>query len=694
MEKIRFLDVPPLDAIGGRIHLPGSKSISNRALLLAALSDGQTHITGTLVSDDTSVMLDALAALGCQIEIANPNHIEQGVSITGIGRSHGGLSSAPISLFLGNAGTVMRPLTAVTALLGGHYVLDGVARMRERPIGDLVDALRNLGCLIEYQQQEGFPPLKISPFQWDAQCFKKPIQVKGNVSSQFLSALLLALPLAAQEQDIVIEVIGELISKPYIAITLAMLADFGVHVRQEGFERFTIPAGSRYISPGNYAVEKDASSASYFIAAAAIAAQPENPLVIEGLGTASIQGDIRFIDAAAAMGAHIDAQAKELTISRGTFPLKAIDIDCNTIPDAAMTLAVMALYAQGTTKLRNIGSWRVKETDRLQAMKNELSKLGATVQIDGDSIEITPPAVFRTAAIETYDDHRIAMCFSLAVFNAQRLPVRLLDPACVNKTYPRYFDDFFSVTQASQQNIPVIAVDGPSASGKGTLASALAKELGYHYLDSGALYRVTAYAATRNSIDIEDVENLVRLAQTLPVSFDGQKVLYVQNGMTKDITNDIRAENIGIIASKIATYPDVRKALFVLQHSFWRAPGLVADGRDMGTIVFPHAQLKVFLTASAKARAQRRYKQLIEKGISAKIESLVADLQERDARDMSRAVAPLKAAQDAHLLDNSELDIMQSIQQVLSWWGDIRPFEGLSIHAKLLAQNSTANADK
>lgn len=674
MEKIHFLDVPPLESIGGHLNLPGSKSISNRALLLAALCNGQTRITGTLDSDDTQVMLNALTALGCKIDIPDALHIDREINITGIGGSlfkeKRENASANIQLFLGNAGTVMRPLTAVTALAGGCYELDGVARMRERPIADLVDALRNLGCQIQYLGQDGYPPLKVTPMQWGAAQLQKPIQVKGNVSSQFLSALLLALPLVAREQDITIEVIGELISKPYIAITLAMLADFGVQVKQDGFERFVIPAGSQYISPEHYQVEKDASSASYFIAAAAIAAKPENPVIIEGLGTDSIQGDIRFIDAAKAMGAHIDAAPKTLRIHQGQFPLKAIDVDCNAIPDAAMTLAVMALYAKGTTRLRNIGSWRVKETDRLEAMKNELSKLGATVCVGEDSIEVTPPSAMKAATIETYDDHRIAMCFSLAAFNSQRQPVRLLDPACVNKTYPNYFEDFFQAAQTSVDCIPVISVDGPTASGKGTLASMVAKELGYHYLDSGALYRVTAYAVIEKEIASENVDAIADLAKTLVISFKNQTVLYEGN----DITDHIRDEKVGMLASKIATYPSVRQALLSLQRSFCKAPGLVADGRDMGTVVFPGAQLKIFLTASAQARADRRYKQLKEKGNSVKIENLLADLQERDARDTNRAISPLKPAQDAHLLDNSALSILQSVQQVLSLWGSDKRF--------------------
>ena len=294
-----------------------------------------------------------------------------------------------------------------------------------------------------------------------------------------------------------IEVVGELISKPYIEITLNLLARFGIQVRRDGWQRFTIPAGSRYQSPGEIHVEADASSASYFIALGAIA--PPRPgaqgIRIQGVGAASIQGDIRFIDAAQAMGARVASGPNWLEVSRGAWPLKAIDLDCNHIPDAAMTLAVMALYADGTTTLRNIASWRVKETDRIAAMARELRKLGATVEEGADFIRVTPPASpaqWAAASIHTYDDHRVAMCFSLAAFNPAGLPVRIEDPKCVAKTFPDYFEALFSLAQAAPGRLPVICVDGPTASGKGTLAGRVARKLGYHFLDSGALYRVTA----------------------------------------------------------------------------------------------------------------------------------------------------------------------------------------------------------
>ncbi|MEK9804561.1 MAG: 3-phosphoshikimate 1-carboxyvinyltransferase, partial [Curvibacter sp.] len=435
------------------------------------------------------------------------------------------LPTTPIRFFMGNAGTAMRPLTAALAIAGGDFELSGVPRMHERPIGDLVDALRPLGCTIDYLGNEGYPPLRIGQpqLQLDA-----PIQVRGDVSSQFLTALLMALPLVARK-DLVIEVVGELISKPYIEITLNLLARFGIQVRREGWQRFTIPAGSRYQSPGVLHVEADASSASYFIALGAIAAHQAAPVRIEGVGEHSIQGDIRFVEAARQMGARVSGGPNWLEISRGSWPLKAIDLDCNHIPDAAMTLAVMALYADGPSTLRNIASWRVKETDRIAAMAAELRKLGATVEEGPNFLRIQPlpqARQWKAAAIHTYDDHRVAMCFSLAAFNPARLPVRILDPKCVAKTFPDYFEALFSVAQVETAHIPVICIDGPTASGKGTVAAAVAQRLGYRFLDSGAMYRITALAALRAglAIDADHEARIATLAQTLPVRFEGGKV--------------------------------------------------------------------------------------------------------------------------------------------------------------------------
>jgi len=660
--EIAFLDVPALRVVSGTVRLPGSKSISNRVLLLAALCEGQTTVRDLLDSDDTRVMLQALRQLGCGVAVDGTTAVIDGL---------GGRARQPqAELFLGNAGTAMRPLTAALAVLGGDYALSGIPRMHERPIGDLVDALRALGCSVQYLGQDGFPPLHIGQPNLK---LDQPIPVRGDVSSQFLTALLMALPLAAQAQDIVIDVVGELISKPYIEITLQLLARFGVKVQRNGWARFVIPAGSRYRSPGEIHVEADASSASYFIAAGALSASASGPngLKIEGVGEASIQGDIRFVEAARLMGAQIDSGPNWLRAERGAWPLKAIDLDCNHIPDAAMTLGVMALYADGPSTLRNIASWRVKETDRIAAMAAELRKLGAEVEEGADFIRITPPSVWQAASLHTYDDHRMAMCGSLAAFNAAGLPVRIEDPKCVAKTFPDYFETLFELAETAAP-VPVICIDGPTASGKGTLASEVARRLGYHYLDSGSLYRLTGLAARRAGLSLEnpDEARLTTLAQQLPVRFVADRILLAG----EDVSDAIRTEAAGMDASRVSALPGVRQALLDLQRGVARLPGLVADGRDMGTVIFPHAPLKIYLTAGAPERAERRHKQLISKGIPAKLDSLRADLEARDARDQTRAAAPLKPAQDALLLDNSHLTIEQSVDQVLNWWQERQPF--------------------
>ncbi|MFP5404168.1 MAG: 3-phosphoshikimate 1-carboxyvinyltransferase [Gammaproteobacteria bacterium] len=426
-----FLDLPARSHAEGTVRIPGSKSISNRVLLLAALADGTTDVRDLLDSDDTRHMLAALKTLGVGVEDCGAGHWR----IAGVG---GAFPVKRAELFLGNAGTAFRPLTAALALSGGNYVLKGVARMHERPIGDLVDALKQLGAQIDYLGNPGYPPLHIHP----AQLAGDRAQVRGNVSSQFLTGLLMALPL--RQATTTVEVVGELISKPYIGITLAMLRRFGVEVAQDGWASFTVAADARYASPGEIWVEGDASSASYFLAAGAIGG---GPVRVEGVGADSVQGDVRFADALALMGAQItlgpnwiEARAPE------SGRLKAIDLDCNHIPDAAMTLAVAALFADGTTTLSNIASWRVKETDRIAAMATELRKVGATVEEGADFIRVTPPArLTPDAVIDTYDDHRMAMCLSLASLGG--VPVRINDPGCVAKTFPAYFKVFEGIVR-------------------------------------------------------------------------------------------------------------------------------------------------------------------------------------------------------------------------------------------------------
>ncbi|MBK8323724.1 MAG: 3-phosphoshikimate 1-carboxyvinyltransferase [Betaproteobacteria bacterium] len=425
---MNFLDLPRYREASGTLRLPGSKSISNRMLLIAALASGTTRLTGLLDSDDTRVMRAALASLGVRVEAG---------AAPGEWRVEGcplGFPVAKADLFLGNAGTAFRSLTAALALRGGEYRLHGVPRMHERPIGDLVDALRQGGAGIRYEANAGFPPLVIGE-RTDARA--GTIRVRGDVSSQFLSGLLMALGASGGGR---LEVEGELISKPYVAMTLKLMERFGVTVAAEGWRAFAVPEGSRYRSPGDVEVEGDASSASYFLAAGLLGG---GPLRVEGVGRDSIQGDVGFVRVVEAMGARVAWGANWIEVA-GRPPLVPLDADLNDIPDAAMTAAVLALFATGPSRLRNIGSWRVKETDRLAAMAKELRKLGADVAEGPDSLGIVPPPGFAAdtgrvarVPIDTYDDHRMAMCFALAAFGP--VPVRINEPECVSKTFPTFF---------------------------------------------------------------------------------------------------------------------------------------------------------------------------------------------------------------------------------------------------------------
>ena len=429
MSKIESITIGPFNRASGTVTLPGSKSISNRTLLLAALCEGETVVRDLLKSDDTDVMLAALKKLGVSISSIGSNDYR----VAGCG---GIFPNAAAEIFLGNAGTAFRPLTAALAFQPGHYTLAGVARMHERPIGDLVSALNEIGAQIRYLKTDGFPPLEISPFIAGNTA---RVKVRGDVSSQFLTALLMSLPLL--KKAVIIAVVGELISKPYIEITLNLMARFGVKVTRREWREFIIPANAQYAAPTTIQVEGDASSASYFLAAGAMGG---GPVRVNGVGKTSIQGDVRFAETLAQMGATITMGDDWIEASCSQ-RLRAIDVDLNHIPDAAMTIAIAALFADGTTTIRNIASWRVKETDRLSAMAIELRKVGAIVEEGADFIVITPPEKLITGVkIDTYDDHRMAMCFSLVALGG--VPITINDPGCVAKTFPDYFSVLASIT--------------------------------------------------------------------------------------------------------------------------------------------------------------------------------------------------------------------------------------------------------
>ena len=424
------LTIQPIQSIQGEVNLPGSKSLSNRALLLAALAEGTTRITNLLDSDDIRHMLNALSLLGVKYDLSDDKTV-----CTVTGNAGAFETEGSIELFLGNAGTAMRPLCAALCLGNGEYKLTGEPRMGERPIDALVDALRQVGCDIEYLANDDFPPLRIKANGMSG----GKVSIDGSVSSQFLTAFLMAAPLAMEDTEI--SIIGELVSKPYIEITLHIMRQFGVVVKHENYQTFYVAGNSGYTAPESFLVEGDASSASYFLAAGAIAGD----IKVTGIGKNSIQGDIGFANVLADMGAEVEWADDYIAVKKGK--LTAVDQDMNHIPDAAMTIATAALFAEGTTAIRNVYNWRVKETDRLFAMATELRKVGAEVVEGEDFIEITPPKAPRHAAIDTYDDHRIAMCFSLVALGNTEITIN--DPGCTAKTFPDYFEKFASVSKNS-----------------------------------------------------------------------------------------------------------------------------------------------------------------------------------------------------------------------------------------------------
>jgi 3-phosphoshikimate 1-carboxyvinyltransferase len=699
------LDLRPLAR--GRVQLPGSKSLSNRALLLAALAHGTTQISGLLDSDDTRVMVESLRRLGVALSGDLADSKGQGLVVEG---AAGQFSKAEsLELFVGNSGLTIRTLlpAVVVAGLSVDVVLSGVDRMHERPIADLVDGLRALGASIDYLGQHGYPPLRVRPARLKPM---ERLRVRGNVSSQFLTGLMQVAPLLAVQwgRPVEIEVEGPLISRPYVDLSIHMLAQFGVRVEEPVPGQFRIHPAQATIglqALGQLKVEADASSASYFLAAGLLGG---GPVRVEGVGKDSPQGDVQFAHALSQMGASItwgddfiEARAARLN-DLGRPVVKAVSLNANAIPDAAMTLVAVALYAPAgvTTRLEGIGSWRVKETDRIAAMANEARALGATVVEGPDFIEVTAPAQLTSASIATYDDHRVAMSFALASFehpgdkrginpadavgnrvekaventgkpgdNCTKAAsptvkqagrsLMIQDPGCVAKTYPEFFEAFADVCA---QAVPVVAIDGPTASGKGTVAALLAQRLGFHYLDSGAIYRLLALASQDQGLAEDDEQGLVACAGQMQLQFQADCVFL--GG--KDVSLPIRAEAIGNRASRLAALPRVRQALLRRQRDFARPPGLVADGRDMASVVFPHAQLKIFLTASAEVRAQRRYNQLKEKGIPTTLEGLLADLLARDERDSNRAAAPLRFLEgtDMVFLDTSEKSVSQAVEEI------------------------------
>ena len=644
------LFIAPNQFCSGSVAVAGSKSISNRVLLMAALSTGITELKNLLISEDTQVMLDALKKLGVRVERSEGGMVRT-YFVHGCG---GKIPIGHASLFLANAGTAFRPLTAVLSLTSGYYEMLGVKRMYERPVGHLVDGLQQLGANISYKGREGYPPIVISPQGPDK---GGSIEINGEVSSQFLSSILIAAPLLKRELSIKVK--GVLISSPYVDMTINLMRQFGVKTALSSSSEFTVLANQGYFSPGKFWIEGDASNASYFFAAGLVG---EGPVKVSGITRNSIQGDIKFLDILGKMGGQITSDTRFVRVAAGKREtLPAFDLDLSDIPDAAMTLAVIAIFCDGKCYLRNIGSWRVKETDRITAMGRELRKVGAIVEEFEDELHVTPPnpnQIPDEITIDTYDDHRMAMSLSLLVFLGLRLRVR--NPKCVEKTFPRYFDEFYKLLK----EFPVITIDGPAGSGKGTVAKGVAARLGLNYFDSGTLYRVTALAAIELGIPLDNETEIAKMAKFLDIEF-------TQNGVIwkgRPVDGEIRADHISKGASLIGKLPMVRQVLLSVQRETAVSPGLVTDGRDMGTNVFPNASLKVYLTASLDERGRRRYKQLIEKGLDASLTDILEEIRQRDNRDESRLASPLVLSNEARYLDSTKKTPKFVIDQIVRWF--------------------------
>ena len=655
MIENNFFSLNVRNNASGNLSLPGSKSISNRVILLAALGNNKVDIINYLQSEDTEVMLSVLNILGVRFQKKISSEKYRGekkqvpvLTVNGIGGKFDALfhKRERLNFFVGNSGLTIRTLLPVLVAIfsqKSNYLsakIDGVDRMRQRPIGGLVDCLKKIGAKITYLKKNGYAPLIIHPSKI-VPC--NEIVIDSSDSSQFLTGILQAAPLLRKywSSPLIVKATGLISSRPYVDLTINILKKFEITVDETEKNVFKINS-KKIISPNKIIVEGDASSASYFLAAGVLGG---GPISIDGLGTNSIQGDIKLVHILKKMGAEIIFSEQNIVV-KSKQKLLGMRLDCGDIPDAAMVLVPCALYADGPTLLTNIGSWRVKETDRIEAMRKGILQLGGKVNFGNDWIEITPPKKLLSAHIQTFNDHRVAMSFSLASFwhpgdktNYSR-KITFDNPKCVEKTYPDFFDEF---SRICSEAVKVITIDGPTASGKGTIADKVSEILGFKVLDSGCLYRVLALISAQFEIAENEELKLAKCAENLNISFLGGRVF---NG-TREITDEIRSESIGIRASKISVFKSVRKTLLRSQRDFARPPGLVADGRDMGSIVFPNAFLKVFLSADAKIRAERRYKQLIQKEIPCKMSDLLKEIKNRDLRDTSRDVGSLNLAKEA-----------------------------------------------
>ena len=660
----------------GDLQLPASKSISIRAMLLASMGKGSVTIKNTLISEDTLVMRDILIELGVSVSFLTELSSGSEFSSNGVCIISGCDGFFPaleqnkkITLNVKNSGLSARTILPSLAFMlltpraNCSVFLDGVERMRSRPMSELFSVLESLGLKISFPKQKSSFPCELSP-----SVGRKitEIGIDCNKSSQVLTGFLQILPFLNSifSKEIKLFASGAIVSRPYIDLTMHILSEFGCSVVETVPGQFyTSALGIR--SPKNFTVEGDASSASYFFASACIGG---GPIRIHGITEDSKQGDIKLLDILKKIGAAVRWSNSYVEVFRNG-RLRGIEIDCLEIPDAAMVLSTLALFCDQPTKLFNIASWKEKETDRIAAVVQGLERLGVSVRREGDdAITIDPVTYLESAKIQTFNDHRIAMTFSMAAFALKdevgRVKNRVLqieNPKCVEKTFPYFFEEF---SRVCSEAVPVITVDGPTASGKGTVANHVGKSLRFNVLDSGAFYRSLALITRWEKIDEGDHRAIASRARTLSLRIKGSRFFLG----TDDVTMLLRDEKIGLLASKIAKYEDVRCALIMAQRDFARLPGLVADGRDMGSVVFPKGILRVFLTAKPEIRAKRRFKQLIEKEIPCTLNDIFQDITDRDRSDYNRSVASLALAEEGAALriDTSSKTIEEVVEIIVS----------------------------
>tara|TARA_Y100000996_G_scaffold410634_1_gene393361 strand:- start:2114 stop:4027 length:1914 start_codon:yes stop_codon:yes gene_type:complete len=627
-----MLTIDPLvEPPNARIDLPGSKSITNRALVVAGLADGESELAGVLFSEDTHVMMDSLQKMGVGIR-QNLNGLS--VSISGTG---GSLERPEETLWVHQSGTTARFCLPLAALCGQEVTIDGDEQIKNRPHEELCKALQSLGAQIEYLEAPNSFPLVVNGKDLQG----GQISLNGGISSQFISALLLAAPCFPDQLELNID--GDLVSRPYIDMTISVMQAFGAQVQRVNDRRYVVsPTGYRN---SRYEIEPDASAASYFFAAAAISG---GSITIEGLGSRSIQGDTRFVDIVEKMGAKVVRSDNALSVT-GTGSLIGIDASMKEISDTVPTLAAIAPLASGPTVISDVAFIARKESDRVTALITELRKIGVQAEKTETGMVIYPGEV-QEGTVHTYDDHRIAMAF--AILGLVVPGITLDSPQCVAKTFPSFFDVLDQVRVAGDAKLSILAIDGPAGSGKSTLAKQVAKQLSLEYLDTGAMYRSVAAVALAQSASLDDEAEIAEIAERINIRFDDGRV-YVDDD---DLTEAIRSPEVNAAVSQVAANPGVRSIMRRQQRSWARVRGGgVLEGRDIGSVVFPEARLKVYVTATPEERARRRS---LESGRS--VEDIMEEILQRDTKDSTRGDSPLVADQEAVVIDTTGKTIQET----------------------------------